>query len=133
MRVSRFLYLVGGWDSDLQAPSQTVFRAEVLDPLKTPEMSVELFVTESLTHFPLGTYYYRVSAVFASNDANNPGGESLPGEVLTIFLPDGLGTSLSVVLTLSWQQVPDAVGYRLYRFALDNRLFLPFHFHSHYV
>jgi hypothetical protein len=110
-RIGRFLYYSGGHSGSLV--SNKVFRAEVLDPLKTPSLNVQLQVDEGTSSIPLGTFYYRVSALFAANDVNNPGGESLPGEYLTIYFPPGL--SIAAQINLTWNAIPDAVAYRLYR------------------
>jgi len=58
-----------------------------------------------------GLWIYRVSAVFAADDAVDPGGESLPGEPLVVQLPD----VDKLALTLTWDAIPGAVAYRVYR------------------
>ncbi|MFO0745031.1 MAG: hypothetical protein U1F43_05050 [Myxococcota bacterium] len=105
--------MVGG--SDGTAPTATVWRAQVLDPLATPEV-VDLGVTlldddDPRAGLAPGLWIYRVAAVFAADDAVDPGGESLPGEPLVVQLPDVAGLEL----TLTWDAIPEAVGYRVYR------------------
>ncbi|HEX8106396.1 MAG TPA: hypothetical protein VF516_01660, partial [Kofleriaceae bacterium] len=73
-----------------------------------------------------GTYHYRVSAVFSPGDPDNPGGESLASDELTIRLPSFPGKKL--VLTLIWRApvdalgaaLPNVTGYRIYRTAKDG-------------
>ena len=64
-----------------------------------------------------GLFFYQVSAKFGTNDANNPDGESLPSEPLTVQLPPIRG---NVKLKLSWKPIPNAVGYFLYRTNVDQ-------------
>lgn len=119
VKVSRFLYLMGGYDTSLNGPTRAVYRSEVLDPLKTPSLELEILIIQLYSRkreaaFPPGTYYYSVSSIFDINDVNNPGGESLPGETLTVYMPPSApGTILK--MKLSWNQIPDAIGYRIYR------------------
>ncbi len=111
-RAERFVYLAGGHDG--QTAQSTVLRAEILDPLDTPEVS-DLFLALEGKQPRLagGTWIYRIAAVYPDDDPNNPGGESLPGEPLVVQLPDRTG----LVLTLIWDPMPGASGYRIYRTA----------------
>ncbi len=112
-RIGRFVYLAGGHNGT--SATTTLLRAQVLDPTATPEMTnldAELGDIESNTGLPGGLYYYRVAAIFASDDASNPGGESLPGELLPVQLPD---RDENIVLSLSWNEIDGAHGYRVYR------------------
>jgi hypothetical protein len=112
-RVGRFLYLAGG--NDGTGPVNTVLRAEILDPLAGPEVvDLGLTIEANAPHIGGGLWHYRVAAVFAADDARNPGGESLPGEVLVVQLPEIPGLQI----TLSWEAIPGAVGYRVYRTAV---------------
>ncbi|MCA9547661.1 MAG: IPT/TIG domain-containing protein, partial [Myxococcales bacterium] len=112
-RIGDFLYLVGG--SDGTAAVDTVWRAQVLDPLAGPEVvDLALFLDEEApTGLGAGIWHYRVSAVFPGDDPNNPGGESLPGEVMVLQLPAADGLHLQ----LTWAPVDGASGYRVYRTA----------------
>ncbi len=113
--VGRFVYLTGGHDGT--SATDTVLRAQVLDPLAGPEivdLDAQLVDSEAL---PAGLWFYRVSATFPSADADNPGGESLPGEVFTVQLPD---TGGGIELTLKWAQVTGASGYRVFRTAAPD-------------
>ncbi len=60
-----------------------------------------------------GTWYYRVTARYAPDDLENPGGESLPSDPLPLIVPEGLDVRFQVALT--WADVPDAVEYHVYR------------------
>ncbi|MDF1565950.1 MAG: hypothetical protein P1V51_23140 [Deltaproteobacteria bacterium] len=108
-KIGRFLYAVGGHDG--AAPVATILRAQILDPLATPEVvDLSLDLGEGSGLAP-GFYSYRIAATFPTSDGANPGGESLPGEVLGVLVPDISG----VELTLVWDAIPGADGYRVYR------------------
>ena len=112
--IGRFLYVVGG--STGAAASAKVYRAQVLSPLETSSIDIDLLIVPQATPTPVaagGLYYYRVAALFGPSDANNPDGESLPGELLNVQLP--AISDASVTLRLTWQLIPNAVGYFLYR------------------
>jgi hypothetical protein len=112
-RIGQFMYLVGGHDGT--NAQSTLLRAQVLDPTATPaidELDAELGDPDADTGLEGGLYYYRVSATFPSDDDNNPGGESLPGELLPVQLPD---RDEGIVLSLTWAPIPGAHGYRVYR------------------
>jgi hypothetical protein len=112
-RIGRFIYLIGGDDGS--GAQNTVWRAEVLDPLDGPDIvDLDARLGDGTAGLGGGYWYYRVSAVFPNSDNNNPDGESLPGDVLPVKLPD---RSENIILTLDWEQVPSASGYRVYRTA----------------
>jgi len=112
VRVDRFVYVIGGDDG--AAATGSVLRAEILDPLATPEF-VDLLITlddsEAAAGMGPGVWIYRIAATFPSDDPNNPGGESLPGEPIVVQLPDLEG----LVLSVTWDAIPGATGYRVYR------------------
>jgi hypothetical protein len=111
VRVENFLYLIGGDDGT--GSQSTVLRAQILRPQDGPEIaSLDAALGDGVTGIGPGVWYYRVAAVFPTSDASNPGGESLPGEVQTVQLPD---IPELLVLTLNWDPVPGASGYRVYR------------------
>jgi hypothetical protein len=91
--------------------SNEVYRAELLNPLDAPIVSIDVNITDFNTAFPPGLYQYRVSAIFALADTRNPGGESLPSPIISIIVPNL--KNFSVVL--SWIPIPNAIGYRIYR------------------
>lgn len=106
----RFAYLVGGHDG--VTPVDTIWRAEVLDPLAAPafdDLGIAFAGTNGLGG---GTWTYRIAARFAPTDARNPGGEGLASDPIVVRLPDVPG---GLSLSLSWTPVPRAVGYRVYR------------------
>lgn len=110
-RIGRFLYLVGGDGS--AGPTATLLRAQVLDPLQGPEITdLDATLGDGTVGLAAGLYLYRVSALFPTTDASNPGGESLAGELFNVELP---AVPELLALTLSWAAVPGASGYRLYR------------------
>jgi hypothetical protein len=60
-----------------------------------------------------GTYYYRVAALMPPTDPFNPDGETVASDVFGIVLPALNGYTFAV--KLSWDAVPGAIGYVLYR------------------
>lgn len=107
----RHVYLVGGHDG--AAAVDTVLRAAVLDPLAGPEIvDIGLFLADDVPGLGAGVWHYRVAATFPEG-SDNPGGESLPGEVLVVQLPAADGLQLQ----LAWTPVDGADGYRVYRTA----------------
>ncbi len=110
--VGRFVYLVAGHDGS--SATNTVLRAQVLDPLAGPEIvDLDAILADS-GGVSAGQWFYRVSAVYPSTDPSNPGGESLPGEPFTVQLPSGAS---GIELTLEWEAAAGASGYRVYRSA----------------
>lgn len=104
-----YVYLVGGHDG--AAAVDTVLRAAVLDPLAGPEVvDLGLFLDDEVPGVAAGVWHYRITATFPEG-SDNPGGESLPGEVLVVQLPAADGLQLQLI----WQPVPGADGYRIYR------------------
>lgn len=109
-RIGRFVYLVGGHDGT--APVDTVWRAQVLDPLMAPEFADLSIAYGTGVEMGGGTWIYRVAALFDATDDTNPSGESLASDPIVVRLPD---VSDRIVLTVGWSAVPNAVGYRIYR------------------
>lgn len=111
--IGRYIYMVGG--SDGTTAQNTLYRAQILDPLAGPEIvDLDAELGDGTTGLDSGTWYYKVSATFPGTDPDNPNGESLPGEVLSVQLPD---RQENIILTLTWDPVPGADGYRIYRTA----------------
>lgn len=116
--LGRFLYLMGGMGTDGSVFDE-ILRAEILDPLKAPEVSdIDLRFASSGSGLPAGAWIYKVAAVFSSSDGENPNGESLPSDPLTVYapqVPDG------VEIELTWKTVNGAGGgapaasYYIYR------------------
>ena len=108
IRIEDFVYVVGGDDGT--GPTARVWRARVLDPLQAPVIDGVQVSTTSGGSLTTGTWLYRVSALFDASDPINPGGESLASDPFAITLPwDG------VALTLTWEPVDGASGYRVFR------------------
>ena len=110
----RFIYLVGGNDGTVAV--NTVLRAEVLDPTRSPEIVNLDFTPDASMSFvapgvPPGIWNYKVAAIFDVVDAENPDGESLPSDVQPVTVP----AMPSVDVTIEWSAVPNAIGYRIYR------------------
>lgn len=110
-RWGRFIYLVGG--NDGVTAVDTAWRAQILDPLEAPRIASDL-VLDLGTGVELdgGTYVYKVAALFDASYDDNPDGESLPSDPFVVRVPD---RPEKIVLTLSWDAVPGASGYRIYR------------------
>jgi hypothetical protein len=93
--VSQFVYVQCG--NNGTGPTNAVYRAHILNPLATPSVFADTtFVRDETAGSPFnsgGAFLYRVSAVFADVDETNPGGESLPGDTFTIYLPVDLDAS----------------------------------------
>jgi hypothetical protein len=109
--IGHFIYLVGGHNGS--TATNTLYRAEILDPLATTDISdLNAVLSDGVTGLNGGLYYYGVAAIFPSDNANNPGGESLTGELLPVSLPT---RTEKIALTLTWSPVAGAHGYRIYR------------------
>jgi hypothetical protein len=123
-RIGRFIYLTGGHDGTVDAGMgetngavSTVYRAQVLDPLDTPEIAdldIALGDEAGTTGLDAGLWQYRVAAVFPGSDPSNPDGESIGGELLNVQIPD-LGISQKLELIVRWSAIAGASGYRVYR------------------
>lgn len=109
-RVEGFVYLVGGDEG--AGPVASVWRARVLDPLDVPHLDGLGLADAGGGGLGPGTWTWRVSARFDAGDAANPGGESLPGDPISVTLPALPGGG---AVTLRWTAVDGAVGYRVYR------------------
>jgi hypothetical protein len=109
--IGRFVYLLGGHDGT--TATNTLLRASILDPLAGPEIvDIDAALSDGKVGLTKGLYYYRVSALRPAADLDNPGGETLSGELLPVALPERME---KIALTLKWAQVTGAHGYRIYR------------------
>jgi len=117
VQVGNFLYMVGG--SNGSVAQADVLRAEILNPLDTPQLDVSINILQNGTSdFTPGFWIYAVSSLYPSTDLRNPNGESLPSPVLPIQLPS---IANQLILRLSWTQDPRASGYILYRTPYANQ------------
>ncbi len=117
--IGDFVYLAGGHTgSNVIAAVQ---RAHVLQPTEAPVATLDVDIDpESTARFPVGVFYYAVSAVYGALDALNPGGESLPSNFVRVKVPSVAGISVRV----EWAD-PSAdgvVAYRVYRTAAPDQL-----------
>ena len=108
--VGRFVYLLGGRDGS--AVHAELYRASILDPLAGPTIDDLDAVLGDGQGLSKGLYYYRVAALMRGDNAANPGGEMLAGELLPVQLPE---RSEKIALTVKWSAVSGAHGYRVYR------------------
>ena len=121
--VGRYMYLVGGNGGSGALTSAE--RAMILSPSESPQIT-DLDMQLVATGLDPGVYHYRVSAVFAANDPDNPGGESLASDELTVSVPSFPGKK--IVVTLVWRApvdsqgnaLPNVAAYRIYRSAKDG-------------
>ena len=94
-------------------PSQnSTLRAELLSPLGAPSGLDADVLVNGQSGLAAGQYIYRVAAVLAAADANNPGGETLAGDVFPVQLPTVSG---KLQLVLQWSKITNAASYRIYR------------------
>ncbi len=110
--IGRYVFVAGG--NGGAGAVNTVWRAKILDPQEAPEITdVDLRVdAESSAALLPGRYSYRVSALRPAGDPENPGGETLAGDPLLIQTPD---IDEQIIITITWDAVPGADGYRIYR------------------
>jgi hypothetical protein len=126
----RYIYLFGGRVANV-ATSQ-VHRAVVLRPEDGPAISdvdVRFFSgpvdADPSTREGLapGALTYVVAAVFDAADTDNPGGESLGSEPLTLYapdVPDGVEVELTWDAVLGADGVTEADAYRIYRTTMPD-------------
>ncbi len=117
--VGRYMYVVGGNDGSAQLA--TAERAMILSPRETPvirDVDLNLIAAAGLG---TGEWHYRVSAVFADTDLDNPAGESLASDAFSLKLPDIKDKKISVKIFWSAPvdsakaALPNVVAYRIYR------------------
>jgi hypothetical protein len=108
--IGRFIYLVGGDDG--AGPVDTVWRAQILDPLEVPTVTDIGASNGAGVGLGGGTWQWRVAAIYDPTDLSNPGGVGLPSEPVSLTLPDDPD---KLQITLGWSPVDGAVGYRVYR------------------
>lgn len=121
--IGRYIYVIGG-NSGAGALA-TAERALILSPRESPRVT-DLDAALTAVGLEPGKYHYRISAVFAANEPDNPGGESLASDEFTVRVPSFPGRK--VALTLVWRApldqfgafLPNVVGYRVYRTAMAN-------------
>lgn len=110
--LGRYVYVAGGNDgAGANSPSQQVYRAQILGPVDSPRV-VDVLLDLNANGIGTGLWYYRVSAVMAAGDVNNPSGEGLPSDPQPISVPV---LPLDVQVKLTWTPVPAAAKYRIYR------------------
>ena len=109
--IGRFIFLVGGHDGT--SATDTLYRAQILDPLAGPAIEdLDATLGDGKKGLGGGLWLYRVAALYPTSDPSNPGGEALAGELLPVQLPD---RDEKIALSLTWDLVPGASGYRVYR------------------
>jgi hypothetical protein len=126
----RYIYLFGGLAGSVA--SAQVHRAAVLRPEDAPVTSnVEVrFFGGPIDSDPStreglapGALTYVIAAVFDGSDTDNPGGESLGGEPLTLYVPDvpdGVEVELRWDAVLGANGATEADAYRIYRTTMPD-------------
>lgn len=109
--IGRFIYVVGG-TADGVTSLATVERAYILSPDERPFIK-DMGLTVGTTGPGAGVFYYKLAAIMDDADPFNPGGETLPSEAVVVRLPTLHGYAVQV--TLDWDKLDGAVGYRIYR------------------
>lgn len=106
-----YIYVAGGRD---QAGTVlgSIERAVVLRNADAPVVTTAA-ASASTGTLAAGTWYYKVSAVLAASDADNPSGETLPSDEAIVTL-----SSTQNAIDLAWNPVTGAVGYKIYRTAM---------------
>lgn len=103
-----YVYVLGGLGPN--GPLDTCERAMVL---ATSQVPVVTGAAPTAGNLESGTWYYKVAAVLAPGDADNPGGETLASEEEIVTLPTRGGVALN------WGAVTingvAAASYRIYR------------------
>jgi hypothetical protein len=120
--ISKYIYIIGGIivdENGNQTVSDKIYRSQILNPITTPvaDISIDLLASGA-SNLTEGLWYYKISAVFPSNYQQNPSGESLPGELVVVNVPKISG----IKIILSWDPIPFATAYRVYRTSSANKL-----------
>ncbi len=113
-----FVYYIGGADAS-GVPSDEIWRARILDPLAVVHVEdVNLQFAPSGNGLGAGSWTYVISAVMPASDAENPGGETLPSEAVTLYapdVPDGVEVRITWTTLRASDGITPAAAYRIYR------------------
>lgn len=113
-----FVYYIGGADASGTARDE-IWRARILDPLSVVHVEdVNLQFAPSGNGLAAGSWTYVISAVMPAGDAENPGGETLPSEAVTLYapdVPDGVEVRLTWTTLMASDGITPAAAYRIYR------------------
>jgi hypothetical protein len=100
-----YVWVAGGAD-DMGNPLDSVERAKILTLDDQPRLDDPSIAGGTLA---AGAWYYQVTAFYDGTHPDNPDGETLPSDEVVVALGIGGGVGLT------WEAVPDAAGYRVYR------------------
>lgn len=100
-----YLFVLGG-RQDASTALDSVERAKILTLEDQPQVGDAVLKPGKLT---AGAWYYQVAAVYDASNADNPSGETLASDEVVVSLAQPGGVEIT------WSEVPNAVGYRVYR------------------
>ncbi len=107
-----YLYVLGGRD-DAGVVTESIERAMVLRAADAPRIT-SIAASPAAGNLAAGTWYYKVSAVLAAADPDNPGGETLASDEAILSIGGG-----TMSIDLAWDPVMangmPAASYRVYR------------------
>jgi hypothetical protein len=116
-----FIFLVGGYDTAGKTSLNTVYRAEVLQPVEAPQINDADLAPDPTDGLAPGLYFYRVAAVVKKSDPVNPGGETLASDEFAINVPAFQDNKIQV--TIAWNPGPTSVDHwRVYRTSAPGKM-----------
>jgi len=115
--IDTFIYVVGGFDGT--SARNTLLRAQVLQPSDAPHIEGVMHASVD-GKLPVGHYLYAVTAVYKAGDSINPNGQSLPSNIVSLYVPQE-----TAVPYLSWTKIDDGSidSYRVFRANADDGKF----------
>jgi len=107
--IDTFVYVVGGFDGS--SARNTVLRAQILQPSNAPKVTGVMHASVN-GKLKVGHYLYAVTALYKSDDATNPAGQSLPSNIISMYVSKATATPY-----LKWDKIDDEgiTSYRIFR------------------
>jgi fibronectin type 3 domain-containing protein len=116
------------WDSVSEATNYQLYYAAAetgtYSPLYTAESGVTSYIHEGL---PSGTTYYYKVAALGLNDKKSANSDPVSGATGSLGVPASLRVNTQLIdsISISWNAVSDASGYRLYYAASETGPYTP--------
>lgn len=107
-----YIYVTGG-RNQAGTVLGSIERAVVLRNADAPVVTTAAASATATGTLAAGTWYYKVSAVLAASDPDNPSGETLPSDEAIVTL-----SSTQSAIDLAWNAVAGAASYKIYRTAM---------------